>query len=162
VPNGCPVRCRWTLRGAALALLVWLGPAATVRSHAPEAGEAALWARLRRLETAFRQGDATALRHASPGSGKVRLDLPPWTEGLAAYGPGQLQGVFGQVFAQRRTQAFSFPREQVDFSAEGTAFARGRWVWRPPHGDSQTSETLVFLLRAEGADWRVQEIRRAR
>ena len=157
-----PLRCSRTLRALALALAWWLVPGPVVHAHAQDSGEDALWSRLRRLENAFRQGDATALRLASPSSGKVRLDLSPWTEGPTSYGPGQLQGVFAQVFGARRTQTFSFPREDVTVSREGTAFARGRWVWAPPAGEAQTAETLVFSLRCEGADWRVQEIRRAR
>ena len=102
------------------------------------------------------------MRLASSGSGKVRLDLPPWAGGPASYGPGQVQGVFVQVFADRRTHEFSFPTEDVSIPREGRAFARGRWVWASPESDRQTSETLVFCLRAEDGDWRVQEIRRAR
>lgn len=122
----------------------------------------ALWTRLRRLESAFRQGDATALRLLAPGSGKVRIDLPPWTEGPASFGPGQIQGVFAQVFAERRTHAFSFPKVDVSVSGEGTAFARARWVWCSGGSEQRTSEILVFSLRSEGGDWRLQEIRRAR
>ena len=146
----------------ALVLAWWLVPGPVAHASAQDSGEDALWSRLRRLENAFRQGDATALRLASPGSGKVRLDLSPWTDGPTSYGPGQLQGVFAQVFDERRTHTFSFPRQDVSVSREGTAFARGRWVWAPPAGDRQTVETLVFSLRSEGGDWRVQEIRRAR
>ena len=141
--------------------MLGLGPVPVARAHTPDAGDAALWSRLRRLESAFRQGDATAIRLASPTSGKIRLDLPPWTDGPCSYGPGQVQGVFAQVFADRRTHTFSFPKEEVEVSREGTAFARGRWVWDPPAGERAT-ETLVFSLRSEGGDWRVQEIRRAR
>jgi hypothetical protein len=164
VSSASPVRCGKALRAAALALVVILGwgPAPAAQAHTEETAEAALWARLRGLESAFRQGDATALRLASPSSGKVRVDLPPWTDGPTSYGPGQVQGVFAQVFADRRTHTFSFPREDVSLSREGTAFARGRWVWVPPAGDRQSSETLVFSLRSEGGDWRVQEIRRGR
>jgi hypothetical protein len=70
--------------------------------------------------------------------------------------------VFTQVFSERRTHAFSFPKEDVSVSREGTAFARARWVWCAGGGDQRTSETLVFSLRSEDGDWRLQEIRRAR
>jgi hypothetical protein len=146
----------------ALVVAGWLLPGAAAHALPRDAGEEALWSRLRHIEDAFRQGDATALRLASPGSGKVRLDLPPWTDGPTTYGPGQLQGVFSQVFGERRTQAFSFPPQDVTVSREGAAFARGRWVWSPPAGRPRTAETLVFCLRSDGGDWRVQEIRRAR
>jgi hypothetical protein len=151
--------------GLALGLLLGLGAArafARGQDSDLDLNDDALWTRLRRLESAFRQGDATALRQASPGTGKVRIDLPPWTEGPASFGPGQIQGVFAQVFSERRTHAFSFLKEDVSVSPEGTAFARARWVWCAGPGDQRVSETLVFSLRSEDGDWRLQEIRRAR
>jgi hypothetical protein len=148
---------------AVLGLVLSLGVShAYAHGQNSDLDDDALWTRLRRLESAFRQGDATALRLASPGSGKVRIDLPPWTEGPASFGPGQIQGVFAQVFSERRTRAFSFPKEDVSVSPEGTAFARARWVWCGEGGDQRTSEVLVFSLRSEDGDWRLQEIRRAR
>jgi hypothetical protein len=165
VKSGSPIRSAWAVRalGLALGLLLGLGAArADARGQDFDLNDDALWTRLRRLENAFRQGDATALRLASPGAGKVRIDLPPWTEGPASFGPGQVQGVFAQVFSERRTRAFSFPKEDLSVSPEGTAFARARWVWCPGGGDQPTSETLFFSLRSEDGDWRLQEIRRAR
>jgi hypothetical protein len=146
---------------ASAALFAGAEPAAASNDSARDDGDAALWSRLDRIETAFRGGDATSLRLSCSERGKVRVDLKDLT-GQASYGPGQLQVVFGQIFEDYETQEFAFRRGDVSISTLGTAFARGRWVRRRSHGGRDTVETLTFTLREESGDWRIHEVRSSR
>jgi hypothetical protein len=121
-----------------------------------------LWARLRRIESAFREGDALALRSSVSADGKVRVDLRGLTDGQASYGPGQLQVVFGHIFQETRTRDFTFGRDEVKVPSPGTAFAKGRWVRRSPSGGPEVVESVTFTLRVEAGAWRVVEIRSSR
>jgi hypothetical protein len=134
------------------------GPAAIARASEPDAG---LLSRLERIETAFRQGSAGALRDSCASAGKVRLDLQDVVAEQGSYGAGQLQVIFDQIFDQYRTSAFAFTRDDVKVSPPGTAFARSRWV-RRARGGSEAVDTLTFTLRQEGGEWRVHEIRSSR
>jgi hypothetical protein len=120
----------------------------------------ALEARLRRIEAAFRDGDAAGVRLSSAPSGKVRVDLRDLTSGPGSYGPGQLEVVFDHVFQGQQTREFTFRKEDVTVSVPGTAFARVRWVRR--EGGRDTSESLTFTLREESGQWRIHEIRTSR
>jgi len=123
-----------------------------------EGPDPALWARLQRIEGAFRGGDAGALRPSFVATGKVRVDLKDLTEGPASYGPGQLQVIFEQIFDEHRTREFTFRKQDVTVSSPGTAFAKGRWVRRARTGGQETVDTLTFTLREENQDWRIHEI----
>jgi hypothetical protein len=127
-----------------------------VRADAPTEG---LWSRLRRIETAFRGGDAISLRRSFASGGKVRVDLRDLEGGSGVYSPGQLQVMFGRIFDESPTRDFGFRPDDVTTSSD-TAFARGRWVRRQPGGDRV--ETLTFTLHAESGDWRILEIRATR
>lgn len=122
----------------------------------------ALWARLRRIEGAFREGDANALRLSFPSAGKIRVEIKDLTEGQSWYAPAQLQVIFSQIFEAFATREMAFRRSDVTLSPSGTAFARGRWVRRGQHGGPETVDTLTFTLREEGGDWRILEIRSSR
>ena len=117
-----------------------------------------LSSRLQRIESAFRGGDAGALRPCFAATGKVRVDLRDLTEGPASYGPGQLQVVFEQIFDGNRTREFAFRKQDVTVPSPGTAFAKGRWVRRGRTGGKETVDTLTFTLREENQDWRIHEI----
>lgn len=121
-----------------------------------------LMARLRRIEAAFCQGDATSLRASFSGTTKVWLDLREVTDVQGSFGPGQLQVIFGQVFAAFGTAEFAFPLQQVTLPSKETAFARGRWVRLSRPGGARAVETLTFTLRVEDGDWRILEIRSSR
>lgn len=138
-----------------------LAGASTLFSSA-ESPDAGLLTRLQRIESAFRQGDATSLRLSFSGAGKIRVDLGDLTDGQESYGAGQLQVIFGRIFEELRTQEFSFAKDAVKVSAPGTAFARGRWVRRSRPSGDQTIDTLIFTLREELGDWRILEIRSSR
>jgi hypothetical protein len=125
----------------------------------PEAGQEALWSRLHRIESAFRDGDAAALRSSFCG-GKLRVDLPQVAGPPASYGAGQLQVIFRQLFAATRTREFVFPTSDVTLRSSDTAFARGRWVRRG--GGTEQTDVLTFTLREEDGDWRIHEILSAR
>jgi hypothetical protein len=58
------------------------------------------------------------------GVAKMRVDLPD-VPGCPAYGAGQAQVVFAQLFA-RAPRDFSFSDDDVTRPSEGTAFARAR------------------------------------
>lgn len=118
----------------------------------------ALWSRLRRIERAFRQGDAGALRASFCSSGKLRVDLRDVPDSPASYAPGQLQVIFAQMFAEARTREFAFRRDEVALPSEGTAFARARWVREARSGEATDVQPLTFTLREEDGDWRIHEI----
>jgi hypothetical protein len=120
--------------------------------------EPLLWARLQRIETAFRSGDAHSLRALLPAETKVRIDLGPLTDGSRSYGPGQLEVVFQQIFAVHPTVELTFRAEDVKVPAPGTAFARARWTRRPDGGGRETVEWITFTLRDQSGDWRIHEI----
>jgi hypothetical protein len=150
------------MRAVRTALLGWLSLcAAASRADAVESVPTELLARLQHIESAFREGDAGSLRLSFPATGKMRVDLKGMTDGQESYGSGQLQVIFGQIFAQFRTRDFLIPRDEVRVSSQGTAFARGRWVRADREGVTR-SETLTFTLRADGSDWRILEIRSSR
>jgi hypothetical protein len=140
---------------AALAAAAGLNDSPLLRAEGPDPQ---LSSRLQRIETAFRGGDAGALRSCVASSGKVRVDLRDLTEGPASYGPGQLQVVFEQIFDDNRTREFEFRKQDVKVPSAGTAFAKGRWVRRARTGGHETVDTLTFTLREENRDWRIHEI----
>lgn len=121
----------------------------------------ALATRLRRIEGAFRNGDAASLRPAFTPSAKVRVDLKTVMDGPGSYGPGQLEVIFGRIFDENHTREFSFRDEDVAVSAPGIAFARGKWVRKARPGADAT-DTVTFTLRQERGDWRIHEIRSSR
>lgn len=147
--------------GLLLALLALPG-SGLASTPSPEADNEALWARLRRIESAFREGDANALRLSFPSSGKIRVEIKDLTEGQTWYAPAQLQVIFGQIFEGFATREMAFRRSEVTLSPSGTAFARGRWVRRGQRGGPETVDTLTFTLREESGDWRILEIRSSR
>jgi hypothetical protein len=114
---------------------------------------------LRRIESAFREGDAGSLRLSFSSGGRVRVELRDLAEGQGAYGAGQLQAIFNRIFEQVRTEDFAFGKEDVRVATPGTAFARGRWVRRAPARGPETVDMLTFTLREESGDWRILEIR---
>jgi hypothetical protein len=119
--------------------------------------EPLLWSRLQRIETAFRDGDAQALRALLPAEAKVRVDLRGLTDGPRSYGPGQLEVVFRQIFEAHPAGELNFRSEDVKV-ASGTAFARGRWTRRTQLGAASTVEFVTFTLRDQAGDWRIHEI----
>jgi hypothetical protein len=120
--------------------------------------EPLLWSRLQRIETAFRSGDAPALRALLPAEAKVRVDLRALTDGPRSYGPGQLEVVFQQIFAANEGMDLTFAAEDVKVPARGTAFARARWTRRKGGGAPGTVEWVTFTLREQAGDWRIHEI----
>jgi hypothetical protein len=138
----------------ALALTL-LGPARVM-----PAGEfePALWSRLDRIESAFRNGDAQALRASLPENAKVRVDLRTLADGPVSYGPGQLQVVLDHIFHDQPTREFVLPRRQVKVSSPGTAFASGRWVRGRRPGAPDALDLVTMTLREDGGDWHIYEI----
>jgi hypothetical protein len=120
--------------------------------------EDALWTRLRRIESAFRAGDAAALRASFPATSRLRVDLPDVPGCPASYGPGQLQVIFAQIFSDGATREFGFARSEVTRPSAGTAFARGRWVRGGGPGGGERQDVVTFTLREEAGDWRIHEI----
>ena len=162
-------RVQSTIRSSALGacvltltLAIFGGDGRAAASPSPTAGakgqEDALWSRLRRIENAFRAGDAAALRASFPATAKLRVDLPDVPGCPASYGPGQLQVVFAQLFRTAPTRSFTFAPEDVTRPSAGTAFARGRWVRGVSEGQPGQAHTLTFTLREEDGGWRIHEI----
>jgi hypothetical protein len=143
------------LAAAALAAAAALPDSPLLQADGPDAQ---LSSRLQRIESAFRGGDAGALRSCFVSSGKVRVDLRDLADGPSSYGPGQLQVVFEQIFDGTRTREFAFRKQDVTVPSAGTAFAKGRWVRRARTGGQETVDTLTFTLREENRDWRIHEI----
>jgi hypothetical protein len=121
----------------------------------------ALESRLHSIESAFRDGKASALAGSFSKDGKVRVEISDLPQGEGSYAAGQLQVIFDRIFEEFRTREFAFTRDDVRISRDGTAFARSRWVRRRPRGD-ETVDTLTFTLRDESGDWRILEIRASR
>jgi len=140
--------------GCLLAIALCLPSRPAAASAAPAAGAEALASRLQRIEAAFRGGDAGALRASFTTRGKLRLDVPQVPGCPASYGAGQLQVIFGQLFAAARTRSFAFEQEDAP-SSDDTAFARALWRRDDPHDGGQA---LTFTLREEDGDWRIHEI----
>jgi hypothetical protein len=147
----------WRQGSAAAVLAAAAGLCYSPLLHA-DGTDPQLSSRLQRIESAFRDGDAGALRPCFAASGKVRVDLRDLTDGPASYGPGQLQVVFEQIFEGTRTREFAFRKQDVTVTSPGTAFAKGRWVRRARTGGQETVDTLTFTLREENRDWRIHEI----
>lgn len=138
------------------------GIAGTTALSTDRALDPGLDSRLRSIESAFRQGDASALRLSFSGTGKVCVNIRDLTEAQASYGAGQLEVIFAQIFEAFPTKDFDFEKDEMKASTPGTAFARGRWVRRSRPGNQEAVDTLTFTLRQEGEDWRVLEIRSSR
>jgi hypothetical protein len=117
----------------------------------------ALCARLKQIETAFRQGNAVSLRSTFASSGKVRLDLQELTTGPVSYAPGQAQVILSRLFEGRRTRDFGFQKGDLASDRSGTAFARATWSWQT-RTRQEGCLSLTFILGEEGGDWRVREI----
>jgi hypothetical protein len=139
--------------------LCLLATRAHARSESPVPGP--LWTRLTHVEDAFRRGDAAALRAACALGGKIHVEMRDFPSGQGNFGASQLEVIFRQIFKGQLTRALAFLRDDVKLAPPATAFARGVWVHRPT-GGAETTQTLTFTLRAEGDDWRIQEIRSAR
>jgi hypothetical protein len=136
--------------------------ACAVSPASADVADEALRSRLRRIEGAFRQGDAVVLRGCFSDRAKVRVDLPDLTESQGLYGSGQLQVIFARIFEQRRTRSMSFPRSDVKVPAAGTAFARAVWVHLGARNGDERTDSLMLTLHAEEGDWRIIEMRSAR
>jgi hypothetical protein len=152
------------MRKSFRALLVasaWLA-ASTAHAAASDLDDEALRSRLRRVEAAFRQGDAGALRGCFSDKAKVRVELGDLTEGEGLYGAGQLQVIFSRIFEQRRTVSLSFPRSDVKVPGAGTAFARAVWLHRGARSGDERTDSLLLTLHANEGDWRIIEMRSAR
>ena len=108
--------------------------------------DASLAARLRRIETAFRSGEAGSLRPAFTAKAKVRVDLKDVMEGPGSYGPSQLEVIFGRIFDENRTRQFAFRDEDVTVTTPGVAFARARWLRKASGGGSDTTDTAHLHL----------------
>lgn len=153
----------WVSVSCALALLV-LETSSSSHGDAleRESLDPTLSSRLRRIEAAFRNGDAGSLRLSCSSTGKVRVELPDLAGGQGSFGPGQLQVVFERIFEKSRTLEFGFGADEIRTPTPSTAFARGRWVRRAPPRGPELVETLTFTLREESRDWRILEIRSSR
>lgn len=150
----------WRRRSAGLvAAALLLAPASALPAGPVDPS---LATRLRRIESAFRGGDAASLRPAFTASAKVRVDLKDVMEGPGSYGPSQLEVIFGRIFDENRTRQFSFRDEDVTVSGPGIAFARGKWVRKAGRGGADATDTVTFTLRLESGDWRIHEIRSSR
>jgi hypothetical protein len=139
-------------RACVALVLAWAGVATAQQVEPP------LWSRLQRIETAFRGGDAQALRVLLPAEAKVRVDLRGLTDGPRSYGPGQLEVVFRQIFAAQDTAELTFRPEDVKVPAPGTAFARARWTRTTADGAAPVVDFVTFTLRLQDGDWRIHEI----
>ncbi len=140
---------------AVVAMLLTAAPAVRAAGLDP-----ALASRLKRIESAFRSGDAASLRPAFSATAKVRVDLKDVMDGPGSYGPSQLEVIFGRIFDVNRTREFSFRDEDVTVSPPGVAFARGKWLRKVRLGGADATDTVTFTLRQEsGGDWRIHEIR---
>jgi hypothetical protein len=143
-------------------LLALLGgmPAGSRAGPSPGEGDPdpRLSTRLRRVESAFRNGTAGTLR-GSFSPARVEVDLKGLDADRGSYAPGQLEAIFRHIFAEFETQEFNFDKGDVKVSSPGTAFARGRWVTRHLPGGPEAQHTLTFTLREESGDWRILEIR---
>jgi len=155
-----PKAMRASLRAPLLAM-AWLAVSPALPAGGASADEA-LRNRLRRVEAAFRQGDALALRGCFSDKAKVRVELGDLSEGQGLYGAGQLQVIFGRIFEKRRTRSMSFPRADVKVPAVGTAFARGVWVHLGSRSADERTDSLMLTLHADDGDWRIIEMRSAR
>jgi hypothetical protein len=140
------------------ALAATLTPSRAAAALAPAREEDALWSRLRRIEDAFRSGDAGALRASFPAAAKMRVDLPGVPGCPASYGAGQAQVVFAQLFAAAATRDFDFSDDGVTRPSDGTAFARARWVRAAADERTGPTHSLTFTLREEDGGWRIHEI----
>lgn len=152
----------WLRAVALAAALVTALLVAALAEPAPAGPDAALQSRLRRIESAFRDGSASTLRQSFAERGKVRVDLKDLTDEPASYGSGQLQVVFARIFEESQTRDFTFPKDDVTVSAAGTAFARARWSRRSRSSGQDSADNLTFTLRQESGDWRINEIRSSR
>lgn len=149
-------------RCTGLTVAALLAVAASVAVAEPAASsEPALLGRLSQIEGAFRRNDARGLRGAFPASARTRIELRDIPSAQGSLGAGQLEVVFRQIFDARRTAEFAFARDAVRLSPPSTAFARARWVRKGGDG-VESADTLTFTLRAEGDDWRIEEIRSTR
>lgn len=124
--------------------------------------EPGLRARLDRIEKAFRDERAGALRQSFSDEAKLRVHIRDLPAAQGSYGPRQLEVIFGDIFSAYRTTDFRFGRDEVTVSSPNTAFARGRWRRRSRRGGEETLDTLTFTLRRRGQDWRILEIRSSR
>jgi hypothetical protein len=149
-------------RRTTLVVIAWLAALSPAVLAARDAAEDALKSRLRRIEAAFRQGDAMALRSCFSEKAKVRVELRDLSEGQGLYGAGQLQVIFSRIFEGRRTRSMAFPRGDVKVPAPGTAFARGVWVHLGSRSADERTDTLMLTLHSEEGDWRIVEMRSAR
>src|SRR5258708_22567555 len=87
-------------RGGGVRALALLLVAAGAHAQANEA----VWSRLRSIESAFRQGDASALRLSFSTARKVRGGLKDVPGGERGDAPRQLQVIFAPLFAQYSTR----------------------------------------------------------
>ena len=111
-----------------------------------------------RIGRAFEKGDPDALEECLV-SRKVYLSLKAGGDETGYYGRSQVKFMFARLFRERKTDAFTYDRTDVDDSGDGGASFRADWSYVTPDQDEIVTERLRFKLERSKNDWQVSEIR---
>ncbi len=115
-----------------------------------------------RVERAFESGDPDELDECLAEK-KIYLSLKARGEEAGYYGKSQVKAMLEKLFRERRTDSFTYDREQVEVSRGESAAFRAEWSYVGSEANDVVTEELRFRLdRAKGPqgdDWRVSEIR---
>lgn len=111
-----------------------------------------------RVESAFLTGDADELEACLvTGKRRIYLSLESDDSEPSHYGPGQVRHIFGRLFREVETRAFSSSGEVEQLS--GSAVFRADWRYIVLETDEEVTDRLEFTLEEGPNAWRVFEIR---
>jgi hypothetical protein len=158
--------CRRRIPPARLAavasVLLFLAGGGPARSGGEDVAplEPALVNCLARIESAFRAGDALALRDVLPNESRVLVGLESFSRRRAYYAPDQVIRIFQQIFEDSRPIRFQFDRRRGELSRGDIYYVPAFWAMR---GSGPVQECrLQFMVRKEGPGYLIREIKELR
>jgi hypothetical protein len=142
--------------------VVLLAALAALTAAAPTERDADLEAALQVIETAFRAGDADALRPVLPEGSKILLDLESHSRPSAYYSPEQIVLIFGKLFHQMHVLRFHLHREHGGASGARLHYVPAEWSGRDDRGGVHETRLQFMLAREDDDTYRIREIKEVR
>jgi len=123
--------------------------------------EPALVQCLRRIEMAFRTEDAGALEELLPRDSRVLLGLESFDRRKGYFAPDQVVLIFRKIFAQIEVDRFELDLERGSLSRGELYYVPANWSVRERSSAVKDCQ-LQFLIRKEGPDYFIREIKEVR
>jgi len=116
---------------------------------------------LRRIETAFRAEDVVALEEVLPRDSRVLLGLESFERRSGYFAPDQVVLIFREIFAQVEVDRFELDLGRASLSRGELFYVPANWSVRKRSSAVKDCQ-LQFLIRKEGSDYFIREIKEVR